>query len=424
MVAAPAAQATGGPAGSNQSCACVEKRQGESKVPAPVSASRAGAVAGACNGSLAVVDGGRIDFATAEHAGGQHLGDQRGDPGEQAQRIRHAFGIDEGQGALDPTAEGGERIAEEQPGMGGIEDERRVGGQAGELRVEAGKRGDDVEVRGGLGGDPGDEEGDRGLELIGAQPERGRGGIHVLDIEAAAGREGQRVDGEGGRVCVEGEIGRRSAPRESAGGSPGSDEFGAVERDADARGDGDVDGRLYAEAQRLRADEGKGAGSRGRQVEGQQLGGPREVYVARVRAEAQAEAQLLRLAGVGGRLRIPGGEFELQRAAGAGDGDAPGISGGSAAGGRRRNAEQAGGIDEEELPVVDRVEQDFAVIGAERTGRVGDQAGEIEVMRPGSRERGGWNDARERGEPAADTGSEFRLDGIRKRRGGGIGDAL
>ncbi len=148
------------------------------------------------------------------------------------------------------------------------------------------------------------------------------------------------------------------------------------------------------------------------------------MYVARVRAEAQAEAQLLRLAGVGGSLRIPGGEFELQRAAGAGDGDAPGVSGGAAAGGRRHDAEQAGGIDEEELPVVDRVEQDFAVIGAERTGRVGDQAGEIEVMRPGSRERSGWNDARERGEPAADAGSKFLLDGIRKQRSGRIGDAL
>ena len=148
------------------------------------------------------------------------------------------------------------------------------------------------------------------------------------------------------------------------------------------------------------------------------------MYVARVRAEAQAEAQLLRLGGVGGSLRIPGGQFELQGAAGAGDGDAPGVSGGAAAGGRRHNAEQAGGIDEEELPVVDRVEQDFAVIGAERTGRVGDQAGEIEVMRPGSGERGGWNDARERGEPAADSGSKFLLDGIRKQRSGRIGDAL
>ncbi len=261
MVAAPAAQATGGPAGSNQSCACVEKRQGESKVPAPLSASRAGARGGRLYGGLAVVDGGRIDIGIAEHAAGQGLGYKRGGPGEKAQRIRHAFGINEGQGALDPTAEGGERIAEEQSGMSGIEDERRVGGQAGELRVEAGKRGDDVEVRGGLGGDPGDEEGDRGLELICAQPESGCGGIHVLDIETAGGREGQRVDGEGGGVGVEGEIGRGSAPRESPRGSPGSDQFGAVERDADARGDGEVDGGLYAETQRLRADEGKGAGA-------------------------------------------------------------------------------------------------------------------------------------------------------------------
>ena len=261
MVAAPAAQADGRSGGLEPELRVRGEAPGRIEGARAVECVEGGSGGGRLYGGLAVVDGGRIDIGIAEHAGGQGLGYKRGGPGEKAQRIRHAFGINEGKRALDPTAEGGERIAEEQPGMSGIEDERRVGGQAGELRVEAGKRGDDVEVRGGLGGDPGDEEGDRGLELICAQPESGRGGIHVLDIETAGGREGQRVDGEGGGVGVEGEIGRGSAPRESPRGSPGSDQFGAVERDADARGDGEVDGGLYAETQRLRADEGKGAGA-------------------------------------------------------------------------------------------------------------------------------------------------------------------